>query len=208
MIAEILLFLVNDPLFWIGNLKWFLMAGCLCLFLTFSCMFRDRAALTLFLIGVILIIVSIYDGAELYNMRPVTITPEHYEYVHEYQNITSLKDNSLTNGVNGEGHFFLGGGHMSISGGNSVPVYVFYKMVSEDEYMQGYIPSDGVYIKRENTTNPNIEWEYKIHTTEFRVYNDNGETFGGFVTKDLIKTTIHVPKNTIVDSDYQLDAVI
>lgn len=166
------------------------------------------------LLGLLLIATSVIGNAGVQccidginENRPFNTTPAS-EYHHStFQPIASLKDNSITNAISGKGTFILGCGGMVMSGGNTIPVYVFYKRMSDNEFVQDSIPSEGVFIREDADTEPSIEWIY-LHTTNEKItYLDNGETHGGLETDVLEKTVIHVPVGTII-SDYSLDSEI
>lgn len=158
-----------------------------------------------FAIGIILTLSANYGIDYVNANRPFEITHAHGFVESKYQPIASLKDNAVTNGITGRGSFFLGCGAISISGGNTIPVYVFYKRTPDNEFIQDTLPSANVYIKEDGGNDPKIEWIYNHYVTEKKVYTDNGETIGGADTVTLTKTRIHVPKDTI-KVDYKLDS--
>ncbi len=190
------------------------MAGALffSLYIASICSWRSSPSHVTGIFGVVLLVFGVlsilgcqYGIDYINNNRPFEITPA-YEYNQStFQQIASLKDNSVTNGINGHGAFFLGCGGMTISGGNTIPVYVFYKKMPDEEYIQGSIPSENVYIKEDGGDDPKIEWIYHHSVTEKKVFGDNGETIGGSDSNSLIKTVIHIPVGT-VKVDYNLDA--
>jgi hypothetical protein len=209
MISEILLFLNNDPNYWFGFLRnIFILGFPLCLMGVAISNITMRYGLLSIIISVLLICGSVYAYNELQDSRSFTIEPGYSFNTSTNQTIASLGDGSLENGITSHGgSFFIGTGHISISGGESVPVYVFYKKLASDEYTQDYIPSKGVIIKTDEEKKPNIEWIYQHVISDKKTYKDNGETVGGTENVTLIKTFIHVPNGT-VKINYNLDSAV
>ena len=139
------------------------------------------------------------------NALRANITTDAYSFsTSTIQPIVSLKDSSSYSS-SGNGRFFLGSGSFTTNG-QTTTQHVFYKTVG-DGYQLDRLNSDGVIVKEDNQTSPNIEWVYRHTVSEKKEYLDNNETSGGIDRVSLYATYIHVPKGTVIQ-DYKLDSEV